>query len=372
MRRPQPRPLVVPEDEPPAYRLTASGVFEQGGIIVSRAGCVIAGGADGGATPLTDDGPPPWLRGGGSDCAGGGSSPSSSRLPSPQPPWWRDGDTDDSSSQLPELAPSTQQQQSPILPPRELQQQQQHTPQRTAAAIALEDLQDLGVVGSGSGGVVRGVRHVPSGERLVLKSIRLDLGSEAALGRVVSEVRSLAAAAHPHVVSYRQAFLVDGALTILMEWMDGGSLADVLGRVRAVPGRLLPELARQATEGLAHLHGGPRICHRDLKPSNLLLSSAGVLKVGAQGSLPKICLCVQKKSVHGYAGVHVQMRTHTHIHTCARAYVCSTARLCCHSHCPPPLLLHETDCRLWSGQHAQRGRQRPLCQLGGYCDVHGT
>jgi serine/threonine protein kinase len=38
-------------------------------------------------------------------------------------------------------------------------------------------------------------------------------------------------ARHPHIVSYHQSYFANGAMTILMEFMDGGSLWDVLQRV---------------------------------------------------------------------------------------------------------------------------------------------
>jgi serine/threonine protein kinase len=40
-------------------------------------------------------------------------------------------------------------------------------------------------------------------------------------------------ARHPHIVSYHQSYFANGAMTILMEFMDGGSLWDVLQRVSA-------------------------------------------------------------------------------------------------------------------------------------------
>lgn len=52
---------------------------------------------------------------------------------------------------------------------------------------------------------------------------------------------------------------------------------------KAIPGRYLPELARQVLLGLSHLHDAARICHRDIKPSNLLLSSSGQLKISDFG-----------------------------------------------------------------------------------------
>lgn len=50
--------------------------------------------------------------------------------------------------------------------------------------------------------------------------------------QVTTELRSLAGSRHPHVVAYRQSYLANGAVTILMEHMDAGSLADLLARVR--------------------------------------------------------------------------------------------------------------------------------------------
>ena len=141
------------------------------------------------------------------------------------------------------------------------------------APIALDDLEDLGVVGSGSSGVVRKVRHRPTGEALVVKAVQLDVGNARLRRLVASELRALAGARHPHVVAYRQSYLADGAVTILMEWMDAGSLADLLARAPRLPERLLAEVARQAAGGLAYLHDELRIVHRDIKPSNLLLTS---------------------------------------------------------------------------------------------------
>jgi serine/threonine protein kinase len=49
--------------------------------------------------------------------------------------------------------------------------------------------------------------------------------------QVTTEVRAMDGARHPHIVSYHQSYFANGAMTILMEFMDGGSLWDVLQRV---------------------------------------------------------------------------------------------------------------------------------------------
>lgn len=65
----------------------------------------------------------------------------------------------------------------------------------------------------------------------MLKVINLDMGNTQVRRQVTREVRALDGARHPHVVSYHQSFFADGAVTILMEFMDGGTLWDLLQKV---------------------------------------------------------------------------------------------------------------------------------------------
>ncbi|KAG1673182.1 hypothetical protein FOA52_015293 [Chlamydomonas sp. UWO 241] len=156
------------------------------------------------------------------------------------------------------------------------------------SALSLDDLQNLGVIGSGSSGVAKKVRNKHTGELLVLKVIQFDVSSDVLRKQVTTELRTLYGASHPHVVRYHQAFFDNGAITIVMEYMDGGSLADVLKVRKGLPERYIAELARQLVSGLQHLHKDLHVVHRDIKPSNLLLNSKGELKIsdfGVSGQL---------------------------------------------------------------------------------------
>jgi len=70
-------------------------------------------------------------------------------------------------------------------------------------------------------------------------------------GQVITELRTLHGASHQNIVKYQQAFFDNGAIIIVMEYCDGGSLLDVLrAMARTRPGQGMPEhfiaeLARQ-------------------------------------------------------------------------------------------------------------------------------
>ena len=80
------------------------------------------------------------------------------------------------------------------------------------------------------------------------------------------------------LISFYGAFYRDGAITIALEFMDGGSLANVLAQLGAIPERVLASMAYQILWALAYLKHEKRV-HRDIKPSNLLINSKGEVKV---------------------------------------------------------------------------------------------
>ncbi|KAG5179331.1 kinase-like domain-containing protein [Tribonema minus] len=91
----------------------------------------------------------------------------------------------------------------------------------------------------------------------------------------------------------------EGKVSIVLEYMDRGSLQDLIFRERSrlnssgcgdgglMPERVVASIAFQALQGLAHLH--ERCCmHRDIKPSNLLINSKGELKLTDFGILKEL------------------------------------------------------------------------------------
>ena len=100
--------------------------------------------------------------------------------------------------------------------------------------------------------------------------------------RFLREGRFAAQLAHANVVAVYDTGAEDGTPYIVMECVEGESLADVLARRGPLPPAEVAALGRQACAGLAHAHERGLV-HRDVKPQNLLLREDGTLKVADFG-----------------------------------------------------------------------------------------
>ena len=76
---------------------------------------------------------------------------------------------------------------------------------------------------------------------------------------------------------------------MVMEFMGGGSLADILRRRQAaLPEGCLSFVARQVVDALVYVHKDLHVIHSDVKPSNILVGDGGVVKLtdfGVSGQL---------------------------------------------------------------------------------------
>jgi serine/threonine-protein kinase len=100
--------------------------------------------------------------------------------------------------------------------------------------------------------------------------------------RFLREGRFAAKLSHPHVVGVFDTGEEDGRPYIVMEFVDGATLAEELEQRRTFAPEDVAELGRQAASGLQHAHAAGLV-HRDVKPQNLLLRRDGILKVADFG-----------------------------------------------------------------------------------------
>ena len=132
------------------------------------------------------------------------------------------------------------------------------------------------IIGRGSSSIVLHGYHGPTRTPLALKVI--NMFDKSKREQLIREIKSLYNAECDSLIRFYGAFYREGSITIALEYMDGGSLANVLSQVGPIPESVLAHIAYQILWGLAYMKHEKRV-HRDVKPSNLLINSKGEVKV---------------------------------------------------------------------------------------------
>lgn len=157
-------------------------------------------------------------------------------------------------------------------------------------AQALDDLpsspwpdgyERMGLLGTGGMGEVHLARDPALGREVAIKLVLPDLhGEPMILERLQREARMMSKLNHSGIVTIHRLVLLDGeSAAIVMEYVDGGNLRDLLNKHgRAFPVAEALRIASETASAIhaAHQHG---IVHRDLKPENILIASDGRVKV---------------------------------------------------------------------------------------------
>ncbi len=133
-------------------------------------------------------------------------------------------------------------------------------------------------LGHGGMGQVYLVRNVISDRVEAMKVLLPDLAQQGDLAnRFMREIKVLASLEHPNIAQLRTAFTADNQLVMIMEYVEGDTLAHRLERgAFSTPDAL--NYMGQVLTALSYAHG-KGVIHRDIKPANMMLTPQGVVKL---------------------------------------------------------------------------------------------
>ena len=140
-------------------------------------------------------------------------------------------------------------------------------------AQSLRDYQIVAKLGEGGMGTVYKAVHQRLKKTVALKVLPTNrIGDQPAVARFEREMEVLGQLNHPHIVQALDAGEHDGQHYLVMEYVEGCDLSEIVKRCSPLSIADACLLISQAAEGLqyAHEHG---FVHRDIKPSNLMLAT---------------------------------------------------------------------------------------------------
>lgn len=147
----------------------------------------------------------------------------------------------------------------------------------------IENYQIEELLGQGGMGAVYRATDMSLDRSVALKIMNPGVATNADfLRRFKSEARVLGRLQHPNIVNVYTFRHVDSHLIIVMEYVGGGTLSDLIDQHGAVPVRRATELIKQSLDALEFAHSS-NIIHRDIKPPNILLTENMLVKVSDFG-----------------------------------------------------------------------------------------
>eukprot|EP00013_Stygamoeba_regulata_P023814 CAMPEP_0177648682 /NCGR_PEP_ID=MMETSP0447-20121125/10958_1 /TAXON_ID=0 /ORGANISM="Stygamoeba regulata, Strain BSH-02190019" /LENGTH=534 /DNA_ID=CAMNT_0019151339 /DNA_START=121 /DNA_END=1725 /DNA_ORIENTATION=+ len=133
------------------------------------------------------------------------------------------------------------------------------------------------LIGQGTSGTVHVARDSRTGDKVAIK--QMTVSKQIKKEVLVNEIMIMKTCKHTAIVNYIDSYLVKGTLWVVMEYMDGGCLTDVIEANRITEPQMASVL-KETILGLEYLHTRPNpIIHRDIKSDNILMGVDGRVKI---------------------------------------------------------------------------------------------
>jgi len=154
-----------------------------------------------------------------------------------------------------------------------------------------ENLRNFVKIGEGSTGIVCIADDITRNQKVAIKQMNLKKQQRREL--LFNEVVIMRDYHHRNIVNMLDAHLVEDELWVVMEYLEGGALTDIVTNMHMTEDQIAT-VCQQVLEALAYLHQ-EGVIHRDIKSDSILLSSDGCVKLSDFGFCAQVSAELPKR-----------------------------------------------------------------------------
>ncbi|XP_069748952.1 serine/threonine-protein kinase PAK 3 isoform X1 [Narcine bancroftii] len=147
-------------------------------------------------------------------------------------------------------------------------------------------------IGQGASGTVYTAIDIATGQEVAIKQMNLQQQPKKEL--IINEILVMRENKNANIVNYLDSYLVGDELWVVMEYLAGGSLTDVVTETCMDEGQIAA-VCRECLQALEFLHTN-QVIHRDIKSDNILLGMDGSVKLTDFGFCAQITPEQNKRS----------------------------------------------------------------------------